>query len=440
MLYILILLYLIILESWVCMLKKIRDNLIDIYIIMNILFIFISCYLRLIKVIEYIDFGNFIHVAAIINFIVIVFFIIIRKIKKDFFKFNIIDILLLLMLVFGFISTIFAYDVGLSINGVKPRYEGLFAIAYYLSLAYLSSYVKNKKLIINVILFTGMVQTIYAICQVNCLFGVIKYTHYAYDYEIWATGFIYNPNFFATYVLLCLLYSIGLFFDEKSIINKIMYCLLICLFMVGLLIANTTSCAVGFIISFIYLLFYSIKKKEFMKIICITVVLLLSSTFVIMANKTTLVGDLSRTGYEVSELYKGKNDEQFGTKRIGLWQKTLVIIPRYLLHGVGIDNFGKVLDGKAIKIGPYAYDKAHNEYLQILVTEGIFCLMTYLIFYFILVVKCIKNSFCGNSLYLIIPIIGYLVQAFFNISVIDVAPIFWIGIGFLIDRCKVHEC
>jgi putative inorganic carbon (HCO3(-)) transporter len=46
----------------------------------------------------------------------------------------------------------------------------------------------------------------------------------------------------------------------------------------------------------------------------------------------------------------------------------------------------------------------------------------------------IKNSFKEKELYLVLPVIGYLVQAFFNISVIDVAPVFFLSLGLLVLR------
>ena len=79
--------------------------------------------------------------------------------------------------------------------------------------------------------------------------------------------------------------------------------------------------------------------------------------------------------------------------------------------------------------GKYFYDKVHNEYLQILITEGIFCLISYLVMYGIICIRGMKNSFKNKEIYLLLPVIGYLVQAFFNISVIEVAPIFFIALG-----------
>ena len=412
------------------MLNRIKKNTIEIYTILNILFIFITSYLRVRRIIGYENFGNYIHIATSINILVITF-IIIKKIRQNQFEIKLTDLLLLFMLLFGIISTVFAYDITMAILGCKTRYEGIIAISYYLSLAYITSYVKNKKMIINAILITGIVQTIYAICQVYKIGNVMRYVHSG---KISAIGFINNPNFYGTYVLLCLLYAVGLYYDSKEIKKKIIYVLSIILFMIGLLLSNATSCAVGLIVVYIYILIYSIKKKEYKKFLCLTLIIILTTLIIFKTGKTTLIRDINKTSHEVSEMAKGNFETQFGTNRIGVWKITIKYIPKHLLHGIGVDNFEKILDGRPIKVGKWFFDKAHNEYLQILITEGIFCLTTYLLFYAILVIKGIKNSFKDNKIYLVLPIIGYLVQAFFNISVIDVAPIFWIGIGLLTDR------
>lgn len=78
------------------------------------------------------------------------------------------------------------------------------------------------------------------------------------------------------------------------------------------------------------------------------------------------------------------------------------------------------------------FDKAHNEYLHIAVTTGVPALMAYLYFVLNIVIKAIKNV--GKNI-MIIPllcsVIGYLVQAFFNISVVSVAYVYWIALGML---------
>ena len=77
-------------------------------------------------------------------------------------------------------------------------------------------------------------------------------------------------------------------------------------------------------------------------------------------------------------------------------------------------------------------DKAHNEYLQIAATIGIPAMIVYLAFLAQILSSQKKKIFKDNATFiLVIPIISYIVQAFFNISTIGVAPIFWALLGLL---------
>ena len=151
-------------------------------------------------------------------------------------------------------------------------------------------------------------------------------------------------------------------------------------------------------------------------------------------NYTTLVDDLIKTKNESVEIVKGNINDNYGTKRIKIWKETLKIVPKNIIHGTGIDTFFYAFDGKPLVIKLYMYDKVHNDYLQVLITQGIFSLISYLLFYISIVLYGIKKSFKEKEVYLILPVLSYLVQIFFNISIIEIAPIFYIGLGLLIDR------
>ena len=119
--------------------------------------------------------------------------------------------------------------------------------------------------------------------------------------------------------------------------------------------------------------------------------------------------------------------DNYGSGRFTIWENTMKIVPKYFWLGSGIDNFGYVYNKQ--DVGSYC-DKAHNEYLQILVTEGIFTLITYLSLLFNLFIDGIKSK---NKLVwvLLMSFIGYAVQAFLNISSVLVAPIYFIIMGML---------
>ena len=421
---------------------KIQGGLVSL-IICNIAYIFIASYLVTIRVLHYKTLSIGLIALLMVNSIVGIVLV-----KKGYFKKNIVYLFMLLIIIFGVISTILAIKPEVALFGSEGRYEGLFSILYYFSLMFVCSFVKKeyKKIIVWVILLTGIIQGIYAMFQAYEIpIVVIKYnltnrgSRVALEAglvnkELWVTGFLINPNFLGTYMLLCLSYAIGLFFEEKERIKNIILLLIIGLFMCGLLASNSTSCAVGLICVMLYVFIYCIKNKQIIKLIELLSILTLFTMLIYWQGKTTLIKDLNQTGEEAIDIAQGNVEDTYGTKRIYIWRNTLTIVPQNLLHGVGIDNFLYAFDGKSLTSpsGRAIYDKAHNDYLQILVTEGVFCLISYIIMYGIVTLKGMEESFENKELYLILPIIGYIVQIFFNISDIAVAPIFFIAMGLIL--------
>ena len=413
------------------MLKKINTQVILTgFLIINVLYLLLSSFLWRHNKIYFTDYSHGFIFLLIINFILIIGLILKKKYKK-----NIIDIFLVLCIIFGVISTIFAHNMEIAIFGEYNRYEGLLQICYYITILFISSFVydKNKKYIINTILFTGIIQFLYGFLQVIPFYEFIPVVGKGVTL---ARGMITNSNFYGTYMLICLTYSLGLFLDAKDKNKKIVYFVLYNVFVVGLLIANALSSIVGFICILMCLLIYSIIKKTYKKFILITLSFITVLIGITEAELTFAISDLIKTKDEVIEISKGNFDDHFGTDRMYVWKETLKIVPNHLVNGVGIDNYAYAFDGEALTMynGYILYDKAHNEYLQTLVTQGIFSLISYLSIFIIIVINGIKNSFKNNELYLILPVIGYMVQAFFNISVIEVAPLFYIALGLLIKR------
>ncbi len=413
--------------------KKIKDNLIEIYLCLNILFVFINSFLFYSNTIKYEDFGKELIYASFINLIVCLIIFIRRKFIKKKYKFNILDIIVLLILLFGLISVKYALFSRYALEGLPRRYEGFYAILYYFTLFYISSFIKkkNKKYIAYTIIFTGVIQAIFGYLQITQS-GVVEVIDN--DGIIWAIGFTNNPNFFGSYMLLSLSFVLGLFINEKERTKEIIFGALVLILTIGLLASNTLSCVVGLFVELLILLIYCIKTKIVKKLII--PIIIIFSMFIILdkCNITTLTQDILKTKNETVEIAKGNVNERYGTQRIAIWKGVLEIVPDNLIHGVGIDNLGLAYDGGPLIIGRKLVDKAHNELLQILVTEGIFCLLCYLALYGIILFKGTIRTFKKKEIYLLLPVVGYIVQSMFNISVIEVAPIFYISLGLLIER------
>ena len=103
----------------------------------------------------------------------------------------------------------------------------------------------------------------------------------------------------------------------------------------------------------------------------------------------------------------------------------VVLIPLIYLSWKALEKKQKKIFNKKSIV-----DKAHNEYLQIAVTIGIPALLTYLTLIGIILFKSVRLSKSASFLIpLNIALISYLIQAFFNISVVSVAPLYWALLG-----------
>ena len=408
--------------------KKILDKSLLIYMIMNLIYILVGSLLVLLRFydIKYFSYGYIVLLG--INILIILLLFIKKKYKK-----NKVDIFLLLIIIFAFISYLFAYKPHKALFGEWGRYEGLFEICYYMTTIFLTSYIKkeDRKILIYSILIFGLIECLYAYAQKLNLFNAHTMIHKG---SRWATGFCTNPNFFGTLMLLCICYSIGLYIESKDRLKIGLFLVFTYLFSIGILLSKARSAMVGLLVVMILLLVYSIKNKHIKKYIVLLLLLIFSFSFIQSLNLTSVVKDFTRTKSEIVEISKGNVNDRYGSGRIYIWKETLKVVPRYIVHGIGIDSLANVLDGKPIIREGKIVDKAHNEYLQILVTMGIFSLISYLCMHFIILKNGIKNTFKTHEIYFLLPVIGYLVQAQFNISVIEVAPIFYIALGLLIDR------
>ena len=418
--------------------KKYLDSIVMIYVILNVLYVFISSVLFTNNIIYYSWYGKSMIFALIINTIFSITLFMIKKFKIKDFKFHLIDVLLPFMTVFAIISVVFAISKYAALYGFFLRYEGVFAILYYYSLLYISSFVKKdyKKIIVYIIITTGVIDSMYGFLQLN------MNSHVKIFYKLGkpvVNGFNNNSNFFATYILLSLSYAIGLFVDNKDITMKTLFGMIIIILSVGLFISNTRSCVLGLFFVLIYSLFFCVKNKKYKEIIIAFILISLVGIYLHFNNKTNLLEAFIGTKNETVNLIKGNYDGKYGAKRLDVWKYSLLISPHYFLHGVGIDNFAFAFGGKSIVVGNYSFDKAHNEYIQILITQGLFALISYLILVFSTLFSGIKSSIKNKNIYLVLPVIGYLVQAFFNISVIEVAPIFYLSIGLLIERNALEK-
>lgn len=452
--------------------NKIDSNKVN-SILDKINLIIIICLIALVPITFFINYFSLFHFGSrftfkihqVLTFILpIEIFIYFYKLFTRRHRIDIFDLLIYLLILLGIISTIYAEDVNLAIWGSIYRYEGLVQICAYYMLFLNSRFINKKTLIVKVInslLIVGILQFIYSFLQV---FVRGKYIYVKYEFVYYrASGFIGHPNMLGSYIVLTLLLALGMYclYDK----NKKFYLISSILLYINLILAESTGPFYGFVCGLIFMFVYLLKKKKicFSTILITTMVMIMGLLSVTMISKLwctykfhdkfrdyfTITGDIKDTFVTINELISNdvKNNESqvstiesYGSNRIWLWSRSLKLVPKYWLHGTGIDNFTKAfsnnlseVDKNISYLGGALFDRAHNEYLHLLITQGIFTLITYLALLLLVFIKGVKSK-DTLTLVLLFSFVGYAIQAFANISVYNVAPFFFVVMGMLVGR------
>ena len=365
-------------------------------------------------------------------------------------------ILLLLFETMVMLSTAFSQYKNQAIWGRPLRNEGMMAYISYFAILYLSFIcVKDDMSIFQIlkfILISGCIISMIGIMQYLGLDIVPKDT-IRKDWIYTSYSTLGNPNFLGSY--LSAVFPIALFMyllNIKQLDNKFLFAANVILFS-GLVCTKTRSAWLGTIISISFIVMLSVSKIKWnnKRKVASLMVSLVICTFLL---NNVHGGILYSRFKSIITDYKTvvSNDEAddnkkliAGSQRIFIWDRTMNYIFDRPLLGSGPDTFDKVFkmnsDEAEYHFGSPAVfvDKAHNEYLQIAVTLGFPALMFYILFLIMVYFKSIYYIIHGNRSNIILCIfagcLSYAIQAFFNISVVSVAPVYWSLLGILLAEC-----
>lgn len=390
----------------------------------------------------------------VISGILIIYYFL--KVKNKEIKTGLGEYALAIYFVLVVISTMFSVDMHQSLVGAPSREEGLAAICCYILIYFIcSKYYKFSYGHLRYLVISAFIISIYGICQYygfEPLQKIIGHTG--------AIATIGNRNFMGSYITLIMPISIFIFVYT----NRYLYLILSCTLYLCMLCAYTRSSWVAFVCYICVLAYflhkYKLKVNRLIKLIliffCITVL------FNFLNSNQTINRMLSIKNEARSILTNSKNKDDAGAYRFFIWRRGVQLLNDRPLIGSGPDTFGIVFmdkftedvvtpgsgfihiqkdeKGHIKSVNIEKIDKAHNEYLQIAVTTGIPSLICYLIFIGGVIFNA-KNNVKRNIF--VIPIfcsiLGYLIQAFFNISVVGVAPIYWAILGITRNFSSVNS-
>jgi hypothetical protein len=132
---------------------------------------------------------------------------------------------------------------------------------------------------------------------------------------------------------------------------------------------------------------------------------------------------------EMSAMLHGEFDDNFMSKRMMVWKRAVPMIPDRLLFGHGPDNFfysfNMVYFDEYYPVLGLRYDKLHNEYMQTLFDNGLLGLISMLAFYGSLIYMARKKLNDPLILGLLVALLCFMVQAFFNFVSPISHPVVW---------------
>ena len=218
----------------------------------------------------------------------------------------------------------------------------------------------------------------------------------------------------------------------------------------NMLSSGTRSAWVAFGVVALLGIFYLLKQKDktyykrfFLLLLCFILIFI----FVLVDPKSVMKNKFFQIKNDISNSLHDGLDGNMGSGRIEIWEMTLKLIVQKPILGCGTDNLQSGLHTNCtqdfeqfVSRTSTIPDKAHNEYLHIAATVGIPALIIYLIFIGMILLPKMRYILSNKISFVIsLALISYLVQAFFNISTIGVAPLFWMILGLVDNRDFVNS-
>lgn len=340
-----------------------------------------------------------------------------------------------LFLIFTSLSALLSKYGQNTIIGLSS-YEGLFSISIYvLCFLFISLYGIPAKWQIYLL---GLTMSLFCLLSILQLMGYNPLLLYPKGYNYYDANIAYSGAYLGTIgnidlvaALLCIAIPV-LGVSIVRIHGKLKYLLVIptALCLAVLLISNVQAGIVGIVCGLFtispLILPIKIRTKKILWIF-ILIIVMLGALYIWFYNSRE-----NGTIYEAHELLHGRWNDDFGSGRLYIWRNVVELIPQHPLFGGGPDTLYARINGYFERYDTNlgltihgSIGTAHNDYLNIIVNQGILAFLCYICALINTVVRAIKNSdkdivvICGSA------VLCYSIQAFFGISMFIIAPFFW---------------
>lgn len=357
------------------------------------------------------------------------------------------DIFFILLILFATISLIFSCNLQRSLNGYDYDELIYHFLAYY-SLMYAGTMVQDKRFRKIIIYTFVIIAAFHSFIALSQTWGwELTYMYFSpveFEREHGVYGLTQNKNWFGGLSVLFTGASAGCYLFYKDSKKRYLFLLISALCIYTSMCCKSRLTWIGiFCIIIMYIISFIIMHKKYnlstiSRRFC---ALLLVFMFCICLSEVcygAISHNISRS--QTAQSNGGLN--ALSNNRLYIWRYGLESVPKHWLTGIGLDNYAEAFFENPKWSSPMFYqDKGHNEYIHTLVTQGVFAVINYilmLIYACIIGIKVVIHTEDDEerriTWILLGMFIGYATQAFFNSSVINVAPYFWIVVGMTMPK------
>lgn len=331
---------------------------------------------------------------------------------------------LIFFIVFSIISAFLAPAPVTAWIGTPYRFTGLSTYYFCIILFILAKSSKKADLLISCLVITAGVVSFLAILQ---YFGLNLVPHEPSRDLLISYGTLPHPNFFGTYTAFILPAAILFYFRTRQLLWLVYSCLIYS----GLLVSLCRGTWIASFVGFLIISYKAFKNPSQRKYLVFLVLIFLLVTIALLPVRDFAL--LNRFFSVTGEIGSGiKLGADAGSYRMFIWQESFKLLKHYWAFGIGPDH---LIFANIITPAKELADKAHNIYLEMAVTMGIFSLISYFSFLSFFLRKWkTEMQFLLSTMILV-----YLIQGFFNIDVVINMPLFWITLGLSLGYSQESE-
>lgn len=355
---------------------------------------------------------------------------------------NSLNVPIAMLLVSGIISNIYSINPVISFFGVYKRYDGLLSFIAYIFIFYM------VVRYVNITLVDRFLDVMIVVVTVSCVYGIFQ--RFGYDVYLWnsdlggrVSSTFGHPAFFSAAIIMVIPLVIYKLFEEP---RQYWYSVALVFMMMAFYFTKTRASFIGLIIScvttvmFLSRLYWTRPWKRLAIPLAIIIVCSLSLNMISGSPITDrFTKDVSIKGTDLGMVLKGST-----FARACAAVTSLHIISDYPVLGIGQDCLG-LLYLPYLKM-TYAHignikliennNRAHNEFLDVMVSRGIVGLFTLVVFMIAYYHMVWRNRKYPVVLALGGGVLAYHVQNQFSFGHIPILVMFWMMVGFTVVVCK----